>query len=399
MWREFVEMAEKRDEPFVALCARFGVSRKTGYKWLKRFRLAGEAGLQQLSRRPKSSPRRTPDAVVDAVLSLRREHPDWSGQRLRTELASRGVTPLPAPSTIDLILRRQRDDATARLQALGPDAQRFEPNYRWTVQFGVEVRLSDGTLTTPVMVRDTTTGFLVGATLLAHRRDEALDSFVSELFHRNGLPWRIQVPGGPSLVGAAPCRLHTPLTVWLMRLGVVVEFGLDEPASPGGEEQRRLAASLAALPAYQRGALADRTTGLDPFAAFTQAAARLNAAEARVLLHRIREQHNFGGKQEALQRRSPISLYRPSLRVFPGQVLPPAYLPGSDVRLVSEKGIFTFHRRLIHVGRAFAGLCVELKLTPYPERFMVLFAGQLLGVVNLTEAAENHTASLQLKAL
>src|SRR5262245_59633901 len=80
---EFVQLAEKREDSFAALCARFGISRKTGYKWLKRYRAQGHEGLRELSRRPKSSPRRTPDAIVNAVLALRQAHPAWSASRIR----------------------------------------------------------------------------------------------------------------------------------------------------------------------------------------------------------------------------------------------------------------------------------------------------------------------------
>jgi hypothetical protein len=396
VWREFVELAEKREVTFGALCARFCISRKTGYKWLRRFRLAGEEGLKQRSRRPKSNPRQTPDTVVDALLALRREHADWSGARLRAELAARGVTPLPAPSTIELILRRYRDAVAVHLQELGPDAQRFEPNYCWVVRFGAPVALADGRTVVPMLVRDATTGFIVGVTLLPQRREDAMVAFVESLFVRHGVPWRVQVAVEPALLTMAPCRLHSVTTVWCMQVGVVVEFAAAEHAWGPGDEKQRLAARLASLPPYQRVALIARTVPADPIAQFSELASRLGLEEARETLNRFREQHNFGGKQEAMQQRSPISLYRPSLRTLPGVVGRPTYPRFAEVRLVSEKGIFTFQRRLVHVGRAFAGLCVELKPTPCPKRFAVLFTGQFLGLVDLAEADVDHTASLSL---
>lgn len=387
MWREFVDFAEKGDEPFTAICARFGVSRKTGYKWLNRFRTEGEAGLLEQSRRPKTSPRKTPEPVADLVLGLRRENPDWSAARISAELKEQGVTPLPAPSTIDLILRRRREQALAQASVLGAqsDALRFEPNYRWTVRLGREVKLA-GAAAVPVLVGDDTTHFMVAASFVpVARREEALRIFLEQLFRREGLPWRLALP--------AP-RTCSALTVWLMRLGVAVDFVKEEVT----EGSRQLAARLADLPSYQRAALQARMPKADLLEPVYQARA-LHEKQAGALLGQIREQHNFGGPQEAMQQRSPLSLYRPSARVLPDELPEPAYAPEADVRLVSEKGIFTFQRRLIHVGRALAGLPVELKPTPVADHFVVLFAGQVLGQVDLSAAEVDETRSLSLHAV
>lgn len=387
MWREFIELAERGDEPFNAICARFGVSRKTGYKWLNRFRTEGEAGLVEQSRRPKTSPRKTPEPVADLVLGLRRENPDWSAARISAELKEQGVTPVPAPSTIDLILRRRREQALAQAAALGPqaDALRFEPNYRWTLRLGREVKLG-GAAAVPVLVGDDTTHFMVAASFVpVARREEALRIFLEQLFRREGLPWRLALP--------AP-RTCSALTVWLMRLGVAVDF-VPEKVPEGGWQ---LAARLADLPSYQRAALQARMPKADLLEPIYQARA-LTEKQAAALLEQIREQNNFGGPQEAMQQRSPLSLYRPSARVLPDELPEPAYAPEANVRLVSEKGIFTFQRRLIHVGRALAGLTVELKPTPVADHFVVLFAGQVLGQADLSAAEVDETTSLSLHAV
>lgn len=387
MWREFIELAEKGDEPFNAICARFGVSRKTGYKWLNRFRTEGEAGLVEQSRRPKTSPRKTPEPVADLVLGLRRENPDWSAARISAELKEQGVTPLPAPSTIDLILRRRRVQALAQASVLGAhsDALRFEPNYRWTLRLGREVKLA-GAAAVPVLVGDDTTHFMVATSFVpVARREEALRIFLEQLFRQEGLPWRLALP--------AP-RTCSTLTVWLMRLGVAVDFVQEEVT----EGSRQLAARLAALPSYQRAALQARMPKADLLEPVYQARA-LNEKQAGALLEQIRERHNFGGPQEAMQQRSPLSLYRPSARVLPDELPEPVYAPEADVRLVSEKGIFTFQRRLIHVGRALAGLPVELKPTPVADHFVVLFAGQVLGQADLSAAEVDGTTSLSLHAV
>lgn len=388
MWREFIDLAEKGEEPFSAVCARFGVSRKTGYKWLNRFRTEGEAGLVEQSRRPKTSPRKTPEPVADLVLGLRRENPEWSAARISAELKGQGVTPLPAPSTIDLILRRRREQASQQAAALGAhsDALRFEPNYRWALRYGRELKLADAPAI-PVIVRDETTHFIVAAWILPSvRREEALGLFMEQLFRQEGLPWRMALsePG-----------THTALTVWLMRLGVGVDF-VSDAADPESSNQQ-LAVRLANLPSYQRAALEARLGKTELLQPLYQSKG-ISEKQAATLLEQIREHHNFGGNQVVVQR-TPMSLHRPSVRPMPDALPGIVYASDADVRLVSEKGIFTFQRRLVHVGRAFAGLSVELKPTPLAEHYVVLFAGQVLGQVDLSAAQIDETTSLSLQAV
>jgi hypothetical protein len=168
--------------------------------------------------------------------------------------------------------------------------------------------------------------------------------------------------------------------------------------SAGGEMAGgQLAARLADLPSYQRASLEARLVRTDLLQPLYEAQA-LTGKEAAVLLEQIRERHNFGGKQEMMQR-TPSSLYRPSLRPMPETLPPVAYAAEAEVRLVSEKGIFTFQRRLIHVGRAFAGLEVELKPTPMAGHYVVIFAGQVLGQVDVSAAEIDETTSLSLQAI
>ena len=64
------------------LCELYGVSRKTGYKWLDRYLTPGPQGLEERSRRPRTSPRHTPDDVVAAILEARQRHPSWGAKKL-----------------------------------------------------------------------------------------------------------------------------------------------------------------------------------------------------------------------------------------------------------------------------------------------------------------------------
>jgi transposase len=63
------------------LCAAYGISRKTGYKWIDRYLRQGPAGLEERSRRPGRSPNETSEEIVSAILEARRRHPRWGGKK------------------------------------------------------------------------------------------------------------------------------------------------------------------------------------------------------------------------------------------------------------------------------------------------------------------------------
>jgi transposase len=97
--REFVSLARNEDANIRLLCQRFGISPKTGYKWLERFAQGGPDALVDRSRRPHSSPRRTEVELEQAVLALRSKHAAWGGKKLARRLLDLGMEDVPSPST------------------------------------------------------------------------------------------------------------------------------------------------------------------------------------------------------------------------------------------------------------------------------------------------------------
>src|SRR3989304_4179394 len=103
---EFVSFATREGVNLSALCRQYGISRKTGYKWLRRLREQGCEGVIDRSRRPHRSPARTPAEVETLVCDLRSQHPVWGGRKLHHLLRRDGLARPPAPSTITHILNR-----------------------------------------------------------------------------------------------------------------------------------------------------------------------------------------------------------------------------------------------------------------------------------------------------
>jgi transposase len=140
--REFVALALAEGANRRALCRGFGIHPKTGYKWLRRW-AAGEA-LEERSRRPRRSPRRTDAAVETRILAVRDAHPAWGARKIARCLEREGVAS-PAVSVVHEILRRSGRIVPPRG---GPPAGlRFEkpaPNLLWQMDFKGWIRLADG---------------------------------------------------------------------------------------------------------------------------------------------------------------------------------------------------------------------------------------------------------------
>jgi putative transposase len=97
---------ESRAESFAAVCLRFGISRRAGYKWIERYEAAGVDGLKEKSRAPHRCPHRTPDRVRDSLVELRKEFPYWGPKKLRDVLLARNPEfHVQAPSAIGAILK------------------------------------------------------------------------------------------------------------------------------------------------------------------------------------------------------------------------------------------------------------------------------------------------------
>ena len=144
-WKACTPMSERHDlvrqaaagaATMSALSRAYGVSRKTAYKWLKRYRTAGQEGLADQSRRPHQSPRQVAMALEERVCELRRTHPAWGGRKLHHRLVASGIEDVPAPSTITSILKRNDLlDPERRQQRAWQRFEAEEPNALWQMDF------------------------------------------------------------------------------------------------------------------------------------------------------------------------------------------------------------------------------------------------------------------------
>jgi hypothetical protein len=79
--QRFVLDAEHAPCAFAELCRRYGISRKTGYKWLDRYARLGPDSLADRSHRPQQCPHATAPAVIRQILQLRKSW-RWGARKL-----------------------------------------------------------------------------------------------------------------------------------------------------------------------------------------------------------------------------------------------------------------------------------------------------------------------------
>lgn len=144
--QEFVLLANQARIAMRTLCHRYGLSAKTGYQWLKRFRAGGLDALAERGHRPHRSPRRTATALEEVIVAVRDDHPAWGGRKIRAYLQAQGLTALPSASTMTAILRRHQRLSVAERHPHQP-WRRFEqaaPNRLWQMDFKGHVAIAQG---------------------------------------------------------------------------------------------------------------------------------------------------------------------------------------------------------------------------------------------------------------
>ncbi len=339
----FVIDAQRGFFPFAELCRRYGVSRKTGYKWLGRFEELGLDGLADRSHRPHSCPHGTPTEVVQAILELRRRR-CWGAPKLQRLLRDRfpDRNP-PAVGTIHRILDRHglvppRRRRMRRAHPGRPTTPMDSPNAIWSADFKGQFRTGNGLYCYPLTVQDGFSRFLLGCHGLTAPTIEGSRPVFERLFRQYGLPERIRTDNGAPFASNALGRLST-LSVWWVRLGIFPE--LIEPGQPqqnGRHERmhRTLKAETARPPAPSRAAQQRR------FAQF-------------------REIYNHHRPHEALNQRPPATHYTTSPHRYPDHLPPIEYPAHFEVRRVSRNGGIRWNARWVNVSHILGELPVGLE--------------------------------------
>ncbi len=360
--QEFIDLARHESANKRALCRRFGITPTVGYKWLQRYTAEGAAGLEDRSRRPQHSPKRTSAEVTARLVALRQEHPAWGARKLRRRLADLGVEDLPAPSTITEILRREGLLVAPAEGPRGP-YQRFArstPNALWQMDFKGHFALSRGGRCHALTVLDDHARYLLGLRACGNERGETVRTQLLDIFGRYGLPEEILCDNGSPWGG--PGGEWTALSVWLLRLGIGVCHGRPFHPQTQGKDER-----------FHRTLQAEVLSRLD----------LRDLRHSQEVFDRYRPIYNTERPHHAHDLATPASRYAPSPRSLPRVLTPILYALGDEVRRVKTKGEITWCNRTYFLGQAFAGEHVALRPTATDGLYHVFFCHQPLGAINL----------------
>ncbi|MDX1583106.1 MAG: IS481 family transposase [Thermoanaerobaculia bacterium] len=333
----FIEMYQKRRYTMVELCELFDVSRKTGYKYVKRFEEEGWKGLADRACAAHTHPNQTDPAVADLIVELRREKPRWGAEKILAYLVPRHpeIT-FPAISTTSDIIRREGLIVPRRKRrkiehpgkpAVGPITS---PNELHNVDFKGQFKTLDGKLCYPLTLTDTFSRALLLCEALDSPTLVRTQKALEKVFRETGLPVRIRFDNGPPFASSRSLAGLSRLGVWLTKLGI--EIIRTRPGHPQDnavhERMHRTLKEETALPPS-----ADLRSQQRSFDAFQL-------------------EYNQERPHQALGGQTPASLYSPSSRSLPRTIPPMEYPPHFQVRKANEDGRIKWRGQLLFVSES-----------------------------------------------
>lgn len=325
-------------------CRAFGISRKTGYKLLERYREEGPVALADRSRRPVRYANQLPDQIERLIVEVKREKPHWGARKIREILVRRlaGDVRIPAISTVHAVLDRHgqvRRMGRRRRKATGtPLSSGSEPNDLWAADFKGEFKLGNGRWCYPLTVTDHASRFLLMCEAMESTREEPVIVAFERLFRERGLPGAVRTDNG--LPFASPNGLFnlSKLSVWWLRLGIRIErIRPGHPQQNGRHERMHLTLK--------------RETARPP---------AMNAIQQQERFEAFIQEFNHERPHEALAMQCPATLYAPAPRPYRG--LPELQYPFHDRdALITACGRLCMHRKKINISTLLAGQKVGIK--------------------------------------
>ena len=361
---QFIADAIAGDEAMTELCERYAISRKTGYKWLGRYRLDGVEGLQERARAPHAHGRARPQELSAAVFALKERWPLWGPRKLRAKLlALHPDWEVPAASTIGDWLRREGlTRGRRRRRRCPPYTQPFAavaaPNDVWAADFKGWFRTGDGARCDPLTVSDAWSRYLLACRTVRRPDHDHVRPVFEALFCEFGLPGAIRHDNGPPFATVGAGGLSA-LSVWWLKLGIGSERIAPGKPQENGRHER------------MHGTL-KQATAAPP-------AATIPAQQRR--FDRFRREFNEERPHEALGQKPPASLYVAAPRRYPCRESEPVYAADHAVRRVRSNGEIKWGGELVFVGEVLAGEPVGIAETASGD-WRVCFADVELGFID-----------------
>jgi len=356
----FVFEYDRGEHAMTELCQQHGISRETGYVWLRRYRAYGLAGLLERTRATQRHPNQTPEAIERMVLELRQAHMRWGPRKLKRVLErDESGRVWPAVSTIGALLKREglvvaRRKRVRTAPYSEPLAHAQGSNRVWCADFKGWFRTGDGQRIDPLTISDAYSRYLLRCQNVEKTDTTRVQAIFEAAFREYGMPEAIRTDNGPPFASSAVAGLSR-LAVWWIKLGIVPErIAAGHPEQNGRHERmhRTLKQEAAQPPAENR---RKQQRALDSF----------------------RQEYNEVRPHEALQMRTPGSVYQPSARAFPARVPEPEYPESMVVRSVRQHGHFRWGKDKHDVFLSEVLWSERVGLLPEDERWFTIYFAQV----------------------
>ncbi len=361
---KFVAQYQQGEVSFALLCRQFGISRKTGYKWVERYELGSVEGLKEQSRAPQHHPQAISPEMEELIRAARAKYPTWGPKKLVVYLKQEHPEQsFPAPSTVGDALRRaglvvarpHRRHAPARTAPLSHAEQ---PNQVWSIDFKGNFPVGDGQQCYPLTLTDNASRYLLRCQVLTKTATEVVQPIMEATFREYGLPVAIRSDNGPPFASVGLGGLSR-LSVWWVKLGITPErIQPGHPEENGRHERmhRTLKEETASPP---------------------EATVRAQQGAS----DRFEHIYNWERPHEALGQQTPGSVYLPSGRKHPDRLPLLEYLEADRVLRVRTSGEVYLKKQYIYLTAALAGEPVGLTLLE-PGRWQLQFGPLVIGVLD-----------------
>jgi len=364
---KFAVRASSGQEKMKLLCEEFGISRPTGYLWLRRYLERGGGELGEKSRRPRRSPQQTEGEKEQLVVELRQKHPDWGARKLSKVLHRDQQVEIPRITVHRILLRnglvRDRDrhgQATKRFQ-------RESPNELWQMDFKGMAEAERKHL--PLVILDDHSRYLVGLFENEGTGAEQVQQRLITVFERSGLPEAMLMDHGTPWWNMQSTTGWTWLTVWLMKQGIRLYLSGYRHPQTQGKVERCNGSLAAAMVKRPKGAGQNWQSWLDEY----------------------RQEYNHVRPHEALEMGVPAERWKPSVRVYERAAKEWEYAHPELVRKVKENGGVSLGGQSYFISRAFIGEPVQLEYVG--DRVLVWYCRTIIRELDLkngTSHAVDH---------
>ena len=347
--REEFVLASKETGNFSSLCREFGITRKTGYKWMARS--AAQESLSDRSRSPLTVANKTPPEIERLVLQLRAENPGWGARTLKKVLENQGHGNIPCAKTVNNILKRNNCISEEESKKHIPYI-RFEKdacNEMWQTDFKGEFLMADNQYCYPLNIFDDHSRFLIKSSSFTTTANVVLPTFI-DAFSEYGVPDSVLSDNGAQFAGFR--QGYTQFEKWLMNHDVLPIHGrIKHPQTQGKIERfhRTMKSELLAHSTFSD----------------------VNEANERIEQWRLK--YNNVRPHEALGMRRPADVYHKSDRTYKEQVKPYEYGGQFHVIKVNSWGYVRFDRWQIYLSETMIGEAIEFRPNPLGDSFIACY--------------------------